>query len=99
MCILPEYCSLIACLQVQLLHCIAQHVGSGGENIFADSFHVAELIRSRRPDLFQLLCAAPFEFVDVGVETESRDECRFHKIHERAMIRSEAAIPDYHWSE
>ena len=70
-----------------MLHCISQHIGDGGESIFSDSFHVAELIRARRPDLFHLLATVPFEFADIGVEAESRSHCRFHKIHERTMIR------------
>ncbi|KAF0301102.1 Gamma-butyrobetaine dioxygenase [Amphibalanus amphitrite] len=71
---------------VQMLHCISQHIGDGGESIFSDSFHVAEVIRARRPDLFHLLATVPFEFADIGEEAESRSRCRFHKIHERTMF-------------
>ncbi|XP_037087833.1 gamma-butyrobetaine dioxygenase-like [Pollicipes pollicipes] len=58
---------------VQMLHCISQHQGSGGENTLTDSFYVAQLIRQQRPDLFKLLSVMPFEFFDVGVESEQTD--------------------------
>ena len=40
---------------VQLLHCIQQAGGSGGDNVFCDGFSVAERIRADFPAQFELL--------------------------------------------
>ncbi|XP_037087849.1 gamma-butyrobetaine dioxygenase-like [Pollicipes pollicipes] len=74
---------------VQMLHCISQHQGSGGENTLTDSFYVAQLIRQQRPDLFKLLSVMPFEFFDVGVESEQYHDSPFHKVQEHTMFRTD----------
>ncbi|XP_071840933.1 gamma-butyrobetaine dioxygenase-like isoform X3 [Apostichopus japonicus] len=50
---------------VQILHCIKQS-SSGGENIVADAFRSAEIIRSEDPDCFKLLTETEFEYFDLG---------------------------------
>ena len=40
---------------VQLLHCLQQAEGDGGQNVFADSFAAAEKIRADFPAEFELL--------------------------------------------
>lgn len=50
---------------MQILHCIKQS-SSGGENIVADAFRSAEIIRSQDPDCFKLLTETEFEYFDLG---------------------------------
>lgn len=68
---------------VQLLHCISQTDGEGGENDFVDSFHVAQKLRNLHPDKFDILTTTPVDFIDEGVE---EDGSQFHAISQKPMI-------------
>jgi gamma-butyrobetaine dioxygenase len=46
---------------LQLLHCLASSV-DGGDSIIVDGFKVAETIRQREPDKFELLSTVPVPF-------------------------------------
>ena len=46
---------------LQLLHCLASSV-DGGDSIIVDGFKVAETIRQREPDKFELLSTVPVRF-------------------------------------
>lgn len=51
---------------IQMLHCISQCTSEGGENQFADGFHVAEQLRKQHPDHFRLLSTFRVDFCDIG---------------------------------
>lgn len=48
------------------LHCLRQHEGKGGDNDLADGLNVADVLRERHPDLFQVLVDTPVYFQDKG---------------------------------
>ena len=67
---------------MQILHCIEQAKGEGGENHFVDGFKIAEHLRTVAPDAFEVLSTVSFTFDDIG-----RDEYgEFDKIFERPVI-------------
>ncbi|XP_022099250.1 gamma-butyrobetaine dioxygenase-like isoform X2 [Acanthaster planci] len=53
---------------IQMLHCIDQAEGTGGENLFSDGFKVAMDLKEDDPEAFRLLSTIPFEFSDVGTD-------------------------------
>ena len=46
-------------LQVGMLHCVEQTKGEGGDNLWVDGFHAANLLYEEDPELFQLLVNTP----------------------------------------
>ena len=52
-------------LQILLLHCIHQ-VEEGGLTLCCDGFHVAEQLRERSPDAFEMLSRYPIQFRDAA---------------------------------
>jgi gamma-butyrobetaine dioxygenase len=62
---LPHYASPP---QVQLLHCVSQTSCAGGWNTLADGFAVAEQIRQRYPEAFELLASVEVEYKDFHSE-------------------------------
>ncbi|XP_071533113.1 gamma-butyrobetaine dioxygenase-like isoform X1 [Panulirus ornatus] len=53
---------------IQLLHCITQYHGEGGENVLADSYHAGHILVSQHPDKFHILTTTLVDFYDVGLE-------------------------------
>ncbi|CAH1797488.1 unnamed protein product, partial [Owenia fusiformis] len=60
---------------IQMLHCIEQYEGEGGENDFSDGFYVAQLTKERAPEEYKTLETTPIDFWDVG-----EDVIKFHKV-------------------
>ncbi|KAK4305003.1 hypothetical protein Pmani_023086 [Petrolisthes manimaculis] len=54
--------------QIELLHCIKQFSGQGGDTRLADSFHVARQLRESHPSHFDALTQTLVQFTDKGVE-------------------------------
>ena len=65
-----------------MLHCIKQVPTKGGENQFADGFHVAEVVKKLRPDYYKILCTSLVDFYDIGT-----DYYKFHKFARRPVIQ------------
>lgn len=65
----------------QLLHCIQQHKGEGGDNQFVDGFSLAQKIRDLYPEEWKILTSVHVQFFDRGItdygETEGET---FNKI-------------------
>ncbi|XP_071512003.1 gamma-butyrobetaine dioxygenase-like [Diadema antillarum] len=51
---------------IQMLHCIAQADGEGGENMLVDGFKIANDLRQSAPKLFDILTTEVLEYHDVG---------------------------------
>ncbi|XP_071488571.1 gamma-butyrobetaine dioxygenase-like [Diadema antillarum] len=51
---------------IQMLHCITQADGEGGENTLVDGFKIANDLRQRAPKLFDILTTEVLEYHDVG---------------------------------
>jgi alpha-ketoglutarate-dependent taurine dioxygenase len=62
-----DLCYLDLTPQFQFLHSMRARA-PGGESIFSDSFHAAEMMRAESPDLFQALASFPvtFHYNNVG---------------------------------
>ena len=56
---------------MQMLHCIVQTPTKGGDNVFADGFHVAEVMKEKHPDMYQTLTTVPVTYNDVGSDQYS----------------------------
>ncbi|KAK7070451.1 Gamma-butyrobetaine dioxygenase [Halocaridina rubra] len=66
--------------EVQLLHCIAQIKGKGGENQLVDSLHVTQQLKHLHPEKFDILTSILVDFTDEGVE-----ECGY-EYHTRTKV-------------
>ena len=55
-------------LQIQLLHCIKQFTGDGGETLLRDGFAAALKLQEMNPKYYDTLVQTMVDFVDVGVE-------------------------------
>eukprot|EP00795_Rhopilema_esculentum_P010428 gene10428-19130_t len=68
--------------RIQLLHCIEQCKGEGGENYMVDGFKAAEELRLHEPEAFKLLSTIKLTFGDVGADKLGK----FFKMSERTII-------------
>jgi gamma-butyrobetaine dioxygenase len=68
---------------VNLLHCLVQSESAGGENLLANAFHVANVLKITWPDYFKLLSTVLVNWSDVGEE----DGNKFHSIYRAPIIR------------
>ncbi|KAB7506959.1 Gamma-butyrobetaine dioxygenase, partial [Armadillidium nasatum] len=51
---------------LQLIHCIVQFKGEGGESQIADASHVARELKKNNPDMFKVLSETLVDWCDVG---------------------------------
>ncbi len=70
--------------QIQFLHCINQYNMDGGDSEFADGFRVADAIRRRHTEEWELLTGQPVQFWDVGTDIKGGE---FHKLNAVPMIK------------
>ncbi|XP_038048397.1 gamma-butyrobetaine dioxygenase-like [Patiria miniata] len=56
----------------QMIHCIEQAKGPGGENWFTDGFKVALDLKAQDPEAFELLSTTLLEFNDIGEDVYGR---------------------------
>ena len=69
-----EIFDIFISLQIQLLHCIKQFTGEGGDTLLTDGFAAASKLRKNSPKDFDILAQTMIEFVDIGID----DGVRFH---------------------
>ncbi|RXG73745.1 Gamma-butyrobetaine dioxygenase [Armadillidium vulgare] len=67
---------------LQLIHCIIQFKGEGGESQIADASHVARELKKNNPDMFKVLSETPVDWCDVGSD-EGRE---FFKVFQSPII-------------
>lgn len=67
---------------VNLLHCLVQSKSTGGQNLLADAFYVAEKIRSENPEMHRILSTTLVNWSDVGEENGNH----FHSIYRAPVI-------------
>lgn len=60
------------------LHCIEQHMGTGGETMLADGFQAAQKLKEKYPEKYQLLANTITCFKDVGSELTEFDKMSQH---------------------
>ena len=67
--------------QVQLLHCIEQCKGPGGENQFVDGWNIVRQLKDEHPEEYQLLSGVPMDF-----KNSANDHYPFHLKLRRPII-------------
>ncbi|EDS45155.1 gamma-butyrobetaine dioxygenase [Culex quinquefasciatus] len=65
-----------------LLHCLVQSTSTGGQNLIADAFWVADHMRREHPEDFRLLSETLVNWTDVGVDEGGE----FHSIYRAPVI-------------
>ncbi|CAB3404641.1 unnamed protein product [Caenorhabditis bovis] len=58
--------------QLQMLHML-QTAETGGNSLFVDGFHVAEILRREKPDVFELLSKYSMEYIEEGYDVHEID--------------------------
>lgn len=66
-----------------MLHCLVQAEGQGGETLLSDGICVAEKLRLKNKEAFDILSNVDVNWYDIGEE----DEIKFHKIYRTPVIR------------
>ncbi|XP_047003044.1 gamma-butyrobetaine dioxygenase-like isoform X1 [Schistocerca americana] len=67
---------------LNLLHCLVQTDGPGGENLITDGFYVGNHMKKHNPDFYKLLSTVPVEWLDIGEE----DGIKFHTLYRAPVI-------------
>ncbi|XP_072938584.1 gamma-butyrobetaine dioxygenase-like [Epargyreus clarus] len=70
------------CPGTNMLHCLVQTLGDGGENMLADCHYTAKYMAQHHPEQFKLLTETEVEWRDVGVEHGKE----FFKLHRSPVI-------------
>jgi gamma-butyrobetaine dioxygenase len=70
---------------VNLLHCLVQSKSKGAQNLLADGFYVAELMRKEHPQDYYLLSTVVINWSDIGEEKETSN-IPFHSIYRAPMF-------------
>ena len=52
-----------------MLHCVVQTETAGGDNVFADGFHVARQMSEQSPQHFAALTELPVDRMNIGKES------------------------------
>lgn len=68
-----------------LLHCLVQSKSQGAQNLLADGFYVAELMRKEFPQEYYLLSTVIVNWSDIGLEKET-SSVPFHSIYRAPMF-------------
>lgn len=68
---------------IQIMHCISQTKGRGGDHLLVDSFHAANQMREKHPELFRVLTNTVVTFTDVGFDFVGH----FHATARRTIIQ------------
>ncbi|KAK7069876.1 Gamma-butyrobetaine dioxygenase [Halocaridina rubra] len=70
---------------VQVLHCISQTTGEGGDNLLVDAFNAAYQLQKLHPHKFEVLTRVPVDFKDKGYEPKVNYE--FHTRNQEPVIK------------
>ncbi|XP_066966213.1 gamma-butyrobetaine dioxygenase-like [Macrobrachium rosenbergii] len=66
--------------RIIFIHCVKQHIGTGGESVIADGLFGAELLRKEHPEAFEILTTTDSYFWDKGHANFSWETDEFYKI-------------------
>ncbi|GLG99378.1 uncharacterized protein GBIM_05850, partial [Gryllus bimaculatus] len=53
---------------VNLLHCLVQTTGEGGDNLLTDCLHVSKILKEFHPEVYKILSTTLVEWSDIGEE-------------------------------
>ncbi|XP_063612454.1 gamma-butyrobetaine dioxygenase-like isoform X1 [Penaeus indicus] len=68
------------------IHCLKQHIGTGGESVIADGLLAAEILRKSNPDAFHVLTSTDAYFWDKGHANYSWEMPEFYKISRHPIL-------------
>jgi len=54
---------------INMLHCLVQTEGIGGDSQITDALHVAEKLKREKPELYKVLTETPVDWSDIGQES------------------------------
>ncbi|PAV56791.1 hypothetical protein WR25_05047 [Diploscapter pachys] len=74
--------------QLQMLHML-HSAREGGNSLFVDGFHVANLLRHERPDVFRILTTTTLEFIEEGFDVHEGDDGKPRKFEYDMCARHE----------
>ncbi|XP_068241831.1 gamma-butyrobetaine dioxygenase-like [Palaemon carinicauda] len=74
---LPQYEQMPGII---FIHCVEQHVGTGGESVITDGLFGAEYLRRNHPQAFEILTSTDSYFWDKGHANYSWEMDEFYKI-------------------
>ena len=57
------------CWQINMLHCLVQTEGIGGESQITDGLHVAKELEREKPEIYKVLTETPVDWSDIGQES------------------------------
>ncbi|XP_066969074.1 gamma-butyrobetaine dioxygenase-like [Macrobrachium rosenbergii] len=80
---LPQYEQMPGII---FIHCVKQHIGTGGESVIADGLFGAELLRKEHPEAFEILTTTDSYFWDKGHANFSWEMDEFYKISKFPII-------------
>ncbi|XP_030387176.1 gamma-butyrobetaine dioxygenase [Scaptodrosophila lebanonensis] len=69
-----------------ILHTLEQSVSQGGWNLLADAFYVADLLREKHPEEFEVLSRTRVDWADIGMD----NGVSFHNIWRAPVINLDA---------
>ncbi|XP_023707783.1 gamma-butyrobetaine dioxygenase isoform X2 [Cryptotermes secundus] len=71
---------------INMLHCLVQTEGTGGENQVTDAMHVAEKLKREKPEVYKVLTETPVEWCDIGQESGYS----FHSLYRTPVILNDS---------
>ncbi|XP_042881672.1 gamma-butyrobetaine dioxygenase-like isoform X1 [Penaeus japonicus] len=68
------------------IHCVKQHIGTGGESVVSDGLYAAEILRKTNPEAFNILTSTDAYFWDKGQANYSWEMPEFYKISRHPIL-------------
>jgi gamma-butyrobetaine dioxygenase len=56
------------CWQINMLHCLVQTDGIGGESQLTDALHIAKKLKRETPEIYKVLTETPVDWCDIGLD-------------------------------
>lgn len=60
---------------INMLHCLSQSKSSGGGNTLVDGFYIANEVKRKYPEYFEILTKIHVNWCDIGIEEKERHHC------------------------
>ncbi|KAK7086511.1 Gamma-butyrobetaine dioxygenase [Halocaridina rubra] len=80
---LPQYEQMPGII---FIHCVEQHIGTGGESVITDGLFAAEILRKQHPEYFDILTKTDSYFWDKGHANFDWEMAEFYKISRMPII-------------
>lgn len=74
-------------MQIIFIHCVKQHIGTGGESVISDGLFGAEILRRNHPEAFNILTSTDIYFWDKGHANFDWEMDEFYKISKMPVLK------------